>query len=243
MGPATGFIGGCIFTVMAAFLLLLAWLVFGDQSSGQKRPSSTDFSYGILPPPPNSSEQPYGTIPLPSLPLPPPPNPDQSNSDSQFQNQLERQQTTTQQLTTQLERHRVQIEQLTSQVERHRLQIESVTGQLEQQRLRNEQLMMQLQEQQRLIGNLTVDQGRLSQSNSGVSGLQSAVLWFLVGIILAVIIGGSIFAVGLVIMLTQSNRRSDLKRYPLQPIDIWPYRIEEEPAEFLPPHMRSRRPR
>lgn len=244
MGPATGFIGGCIFTVMAAFLLLLAWLVFGDQSSAQKQSSPTDFSYGILPPPPNLSEQPYGTIPLPSLPVPSPLNQGESNSDSQFQNQLERQQTTTQQLTTQLERHRVQIEQLTSQVERHRLQIESVTDQLEQQRLRNEQLMMQLQEQQRLIGTLTVDQGRLSQSNAaGVGGMQSALLWFLVGIILAVIIGGSIFAVGLVVMLTQSGRRSEIKRYPIQPIDIWPYRIEEEPAEFLPPQMRSRRPR
>ena len=243
MSPATGFIGGCIFTVMAALLLLLAWLVLGDQSSKQDRSSSTDLSYGILPPPPNLSEQPYGTIPLPSLPVPPPLNPNESNSDSQFQNQLERQQTTTQQLTTQLERHRVQIEQLTTQLERHRVQIESVTSQLEQQRLTNDRLMMQLQEQQRLMGNVTFDHGRLSPSPSDSGGLHGAVLWFLVGIILAVLIGGSIFAVGLMIMLTQSNRRSELKRYPIQPIDIWPYRIEEEPAEFLPPHMRSRRPR
>jgi hypothetical protein len=243
MSPATGFIGGCLFTVLAALLLLLAWLMFGNPSSGQEQSSPTDFSYGILPPAPSTSEPPYGTIPLPSLPVPSPLTSGESNSNSQVQGQLERQQATTQQLTTQLERHRVQIEQLTTQVERHRVQIESITGQLEQQRLRNEQLTMQLQEQQRLIGNLTIDQGRLSQSNSGVGGMQSAMLWFLVGIILAVIIGGSIFAVGLVVMLTQSQRRSELKRYPIQPIDIWPYRFEEEPAEFLPPQMRSRRPR
>lgn len=250
MSPTTGFIGGCVFTIVVALLLLLAWLFFGNQfSSGKDEQSSPDFPYGFIPPPPNLSDQPYGTIPngsipIPSFPLPPYNGSDSSSPGSQSHNQWERQQTTNQQLVTQLERHRVQIDQLTSQLERHRVQIETLTSQFEQQRMQNERLMIQLQEQERRISNVTLDQNRLSQSNLGSNGLSNAVLWFLVGIVLAVVLGGSIFAVGLMLMLTQqSNRRSELKRYPIQPIDIWPYRIDEEPAEFLPPNMRSRRPR
>ncbi|TVU53734.1 MAG: hypothetical protein EA414_11010 [Arthrospira sp. PLM2.Bin9] len=250
MSPTTGFLWGSVFTLMLALLLLFAWLFFSNQSSlGKDEPSPPSFPSGILPPPPNVSEStlgtfPNGQIPIPTFPLPPAPSSsDSSSAGSHVLREWERQQATNQQIITQLERHRVQIDQLTSQLERHRVQIETLTTQLEQQRMQNERLTMQLQEQERRVSNLTLDQNRLSQGNSAANGLPTAMLWFLVGVILAVVLGGSIFAVGLIVMVTQSNRRSELKRYSIQPIDIWPYRIEEEPADFLPPNMRSRRSR
>lgn len=263
MNQTTAFMGGCVFTIMAALLLLIGWLLFGDlPSSDPNSAGSSNQPSGVFPLNPTQPNQPYGAIPIspinPTLPnqpfgsitLPPPPplssspSPsDSSNSDSKLENRLDQQQTTTQQLTTQLERQRMQIEQLTTQVERQRMQIEQLSSQGDQQRIRGEQLMMQLQEQQRMMS-WTANPARPFQPQVGNSNLQTAVLWVLVGIVLALFLGGSIFILSLVFLLTQPQRRSSSKRYPMQPINFaWPYEFYDDQTELLPPPLKTRRNR
>ncbi len=253
-----------MFTIMASFLLLIGWLLFGDLPSSDPNSARSLNQPGVFPLNPAQPNQPYGVIPVNplnptqptqafgSLTLPPPPPMSQlpspapsssNNSDSKLENQLERQQTTTQQLTTQLERQRMQIEQLTTQVERQRMQIEQLSSQGDQQRIRGEQLMMQLQEQQRMMS-WTANPARPFQGQGGNSNLQAAVLWVLVGIVVALFLGGSIFILSLVFMLTQPQRRSSNKRYPMQPISFaWPYEFYDDQTELLPPPMKTRRNR
>ncbi len=254
-----------MFTVMTALLLLIGWLLFGDLPSSNSKNSSGSNSnqpYGVLPFNPSQPNQPFGTIPFGSPPsnqpygsfqLPPPPpltpvpsNPSESpHSDSQLQNQLQQQQSAMQQLNTQLERHRMQIEQLTTQSERQRMQIEQLTSQTEQQRIKNDQLLMQINEQQRMISwNSGSSQSFPTQSGNG-SNIQSAVLWILVGIVVALFVGGSIFILSLIFVLTQPQRRSSsTKKYPMPPINFaWPYAFYDEQTDFLPPQVRTRRNR
>ncbi len=267
MSQTTAFMGGCMFTVMTALLLLIGWLLFGDlPSSNSKDASESDRNnqpYGVLPFNPSQPNQPFGILPFGppqpgqsygSLQLPPPPpltaapsspsNPPNS-SDSQLQNQVQQQQNITQQLTTQLERHRMQIEQLTTQTERHRMQIEQLTSQTEQQRIKNEQLLMQLNEQQRMITWSGGSSKPFANQSGNNSMIQTAVLWVLVGVVVALFVGGSIFVLSLIFVLTQPQRRSSSpKKYPMQPIDFaWPYAFYDEQTDFLPPQPRSRRNR
>ncbi|MEB3278311.1 MAG: hypothetical protein VKK42_05230 [Lyngbya sp.] len=268
MSQTTAFMGGCMFTVMTALLLLIGWLLFGDLPSSNSKDSSESNNnqpYGVLPFNPSQPNQPFGTIPFgppqPSQPygslqLPPPPsltpapsNPSDSsnnNSDSQLQNQLQQQQNTTQQLTTQLERHRMQIEQLTTQTERQRMQIEQLTSQTEQQRIKNDQLLMQLNEQQRMM-TWTGGSSRPFpvQPTGPTSNIQTAVLWVLVGIVVALFLGGSIFILSLIFVLTQPQRRSStVKKYPMQPINFaWPYAFYDDQTDLLPPPVKTRRNR
>ncbi|MCG5062112.1 MAG: hypothetical protein KA714_30150 [Limnoraphis sp. WC205] len=268
MSQTTAFMGGCMFTVMTALLLLIGWLLFGDLPSSNSKDASESNNnnqpYGVLPFSPPQANQPFGTLPFspiqPNQPynsfqLPPPPpltatptNPNDSpNSDSQLQNQLQQQQSATQQLTTQLERHRMQIEQLTTQTERQRMQIEQLTSQTEQQRIKNEQLLMQINEQQRMMAWTSGPSKPFPvQSVAGSSSnIQAAVLWVLVGIVVALFLGGSIFILSLIFVLTQPQRRSSsVKKYPMQPINFaWPYAFYDEQTDFLPPQVKTRRNR
>lgn len=251
---------------MTALLLLIGWLLFGDLPSSNSKDASesegNNQPYGVLPFNPSQPNQPFGTLPFGppqsgqsygSLQLPPPPplttpsspsNPP-NNSDSQLQNQVQQQQNITQQLTTQLERHRMQIEQLTTQTERQRMQIEQLTSQTEQQRIKNEQLLMQLNEQQRMITWSAGSSKPFPNQSGNNSIIQTAVLWVLVGIVVALFLGGSIFILSLIFVLTQPQRRSSgAKKYPMQPINFaWPYAFYDEQTDFLPPQVRSRRNR
>lgn len=259
--------GGCMFTVMTALLLLIGWLLFGDLPSSNSKDSSesnTNQPYGVLPFNPSQPNQPFGTIPFGppqpgqsygTLQLPPPPpltqapsspsNSGDNGSDSLFRNELQQQQNVTQQLTTQLERHRMQIEQLTTQTERQRMQIEQLTSQTEQQRIKNEQLLMQLNEQQRMMTWATGSSKPFPAQSGNNSNIQTAVLWVLVGIVVALFLGGSIFILSLIFVLTQPQRRSSSgKKYPVQPINFaWPYAFYDEQTDFLPPQVRTRRNR
>lgn len=257
-----------MFTVMTALLLLIGWLLFGELPSSNSKNSSESNTnnqpYGTLPFGPPQPSQPFGTFPFSptqpnqpygSLQLPPPPTLSQApsspsdsssnNSDPQLQSQVQQHQTLMQQVTTQLERHRMQIEQLTTQSERQRMQIEQLTSQTEQQRLKNEQLIMQFNEQQRMITWSGGTSRPFPVQPGGTSNLQTAVLWVLVGIVVALFLGGSIFILSLIFVLTQPQRRSsNVKKYPMQPINFaWPYAFYDEQTDLLPPPVRPRRNR
>ncbi|MGF1493614.1 MAG: hypothetical protein ACFBSC_14395 [Microcoleaceae cyanobacterium] len=277
---ATAFVGGCLFAVLAALSVLVAWLMFGNvprrgqvglpQFNTNLLDNSNPFnvnpfnsSQGSLPPappyptlpyngPPSNLGQPYsgplgqppyGVLP-PSPVLPPPPStnpPGESSSGSQLRTQLDQQQNVTQQLTTQLDQQRSQNDQLRGQLDQQRIRIEQLTSQFEQQRIRTEQLMLQMQDQQRtMIGG----SGQIRPIAQQPMTVQSAVLWTLVGIVLALLLGGSVVILSLIALVAQPQPRRVLRRYPLQSVNLpLPYEFYEESGDFFQPHLRPRRSR
>lgn len=260
MNQATAFVGGSLFTILTALLLLIVWLMFGEiPKRGQAELPQFSSAQGVVPPPPQLNPS-YSAIPLnptqlgqapynalpptpsPVLPPPPPAGSGESEPSSQFKSQLDQQQGLTQQLTSQLDQQRTQNDQLRGQLEQQRAQIEQLTSQFEQQRVRTEQLMMQLQEQQRLIVTLNTP-GQMSSGIQPPTTVQSAVLWTLVGVVLALFLGGGMLVLSVIALIAQPQRRV-LRRYPIQSINMpWSYELYEDPSEFLPPNFKPRRTR
>ncbi|MGL5082404.1 MAG: hypothetical protein ACRC8A_13045 [Microcoleaceae cyanobacterium] len=258
MNQATAFVGGSLFTILTALLLLIVWLMFGEiPKPGRTELPQFNSAQGVIPPPPQLNSS-YSVIPLnptqpgqapynalPSAPvLPPPPaGAGESEPSSQFKSQLDQQQGLTQQLTSQLDQQRTQNDQLRGQLEQQKAQIEQLTSQFEQQRVRTEQLMMQLQEQQRLIVTLNSPGQQISASVQSPATIQSAVLWTLVGVVLALFLGGGMLVLSVIALIAQPQRRV-LRRYPAQSINMpWSYELYEDPSEFLPPNFKPRRTR
>ncbi|NJK38800.1 MAG: hypothetical protein HC835_09950 [Oscillatoriales cyanobacterium RM2_1_1] len=264
MNQATAFVGGCLFTILTALLLLIVWLMFGEMPKrGQAEilqlnpgtqgmlppPPQPGSSYGLIPlnpPSPGQSSYPYPTSPFnPALPPPPPVANGESGNNSPEKSQGDQQNLTQQltgQLTTQVDQQRIQTEQLRSQMEQSKAQVDQLSTQFEQQRIRTEQLMLQLQEQQRLIMSLNGPQ-QMNASSQSSTTLQSAVLWTLVGVVVALFLGGGVLVLSVIALIAQPQRRV-LKRYPVQSIGVpWVYDTYEEPTELLPPHFKIKRSR
>ncbi|MGD1715257.1 hypothetical protein [Dapis sp. BLCC M172] len=254
MNQTVAFIVGCILTGVLIVLLLMGWIVFGKSSPDEQMklpipsPSpSVAFSF-----PPKVSPSPLVT-PLPqSLPLPPPPISVPSVPDfkdykleQQIRNQSEQQRSAYDQLKTQLQQQLLDTRQLKTQLEQQWAEIQQLRLQQDQLKLENDRLLVQVQQQERLISGLSLQQGidsynRRSSSNS-VNYLEKGLLWFIAGIILAILLlGGGIILIGMIILFAQPQRRASYSnKTTTQNINVpWEYTIyEQEPTKFLPPYI------
>ncbi|MDJ0517890.1 MAG: hypothetical protein QNJ74_17110 [Trichodesmium sp. MO_231.B1] len=252
MNQTLAFIVGCILTGVLIVLLLMGWIVFGKSSPDEQMklsipsPSpSVTFSS-----PPKVSPL---VTPLPQpLPLTPPPISVPSAPDfkdykleQQIRNQSEQQRSAYDQLKTQLQQQLLDTRQLKTQLEQQSGEIQQLRLQQDQLRLENDRLLVQVQQQERLISGLSLQQGidnyNKRSSNSSASYLEKGLLWFVAGIILAILVlGGGIILIGMIILFAQPQRRASYSsKTTTQNINVpWEYTIyEQEPTKFLPPYI------
>lgn len=257
MNQTAAFIGGCILTGILIVLLLMSWMVFGkspDDRQGEMSIASPSPSVAFSSPP-EVFPSPLVTFSPQPLPLPPPlsappisvpsvPDFKDYNLEQQIKNQSEQQRSANEQLKTQLQQQLLDMRQLKTQLDQQWGEIQQLKLQQDQLRLQNDRLLIQVQQQERLISGLSLQQG-MDDYNRSASGnpanLEKGVLWFIAGIVLAVLLlGGGIILIGIIILLAQPQRRSSYNsKSTTQNINVpWEYTIyEEEPIKFLPPYI------
>ncbi|MCH2050907.1 MAG: hypothetical protein MK289_21290 [Trichodesmium sp. ALOHA_ZT_67] len=254
MNQTVAFIIGCFLTGVLIVLLLMGWMVFGKSSPDEQMnlqipsplPSVTFSSLPKVSPSPLVS-----TLPQP-LPLPPPPisipstpNFKDYRLEQEIRNQSEQQRSAYDQLKTQLQQQLLDTRQLKTQLEQQWGEIQQLRLQQDQLRLENDRLLVQVQQQERLISGLSLQQGIDSynrrSSNSSPSYLEKGLLWFIAGIILAVLLlGGGIILIGMIILFAQPQRRTSYNnKTTTQNINVpWEYTIhDQKPTKFLPPYI------
>lgn len=260
MNQTAAFIGGCILTGILIVLLLMGWIVFGnippDYRSEAPKPSPSPSITSSPSPETYPSPSPLVTVSPQPLPLPPPPISVPSVPDfkdykleQQIKNQSEEQRSAYEQLKNQLQQQLLDMRQLKSQLEQQWAETQQLKLQQDQLRLENDRLLIQVQQQERLISGLSLQQGidNYSRNSSGSSAnyLEKGVLWFIGGIVLAILLlGGGIILIGMIILLAQPQRRSsDNGKVTAHDINApWQYTIyEEEQTKFLPPYIDRKR--
>ncbi|MCL2926671.1 MAG: hypothetical protein O4861_14190 [Trichodesmium sp. St16_bin4-tuft] len=254
MNQTVAFIIGCVLTGVLIVLLLMGWMVFGKSSPDEQMnlqiPSplpSVTFSYS-----PKVTPSPLVTALPQPLPLPPPPisipstpNFKDYKLEQEIRNQSEQQRSAYDQLKTQLQQQLLDTRQLKTQLEQQWGEIQQLRLQQDQLRLENDRLLVQVQQQERLISGLSLQQGIDSynrrSSNSSPSYLEKGLLWFIAGIILAVLLlGGGIILIGMIILFAQPQRRTSYNnKTTTQNINVpWEYTIhDQKPTKFLPPYI------
>jgi hypothetical protein len=213
MKNTTAFLGGCAVTGVLALLFFKGCFNFGFGSLA---------GLGA-----NLGSPPEGEESLSLLPVPTPPG--SPNNFDQWNSQLVLQQASTDELKKSLEQQRQLIEQLRSS--------------LEQQKIQSERLTMQLQEQQRAIESLRLDQRnpRLDRYEQAAM-FQTNLLWAIAGVVLVLVVGGSIMVVGAIAMLMQPTRRSPYRSQAFDPSHFSPpYSFYQPYTDFLPPQSKNRR--
>lgn len=213
MKNTTAFLGGCAVTGVLALLLFKGCFNFGFGSLAGLGSNSGS--------PPGAGES------LPLVPVPPPPG--SPNNLDQWNNQLVLQQASTDELKKNLEQQRLLTEQLRSS--------------LEEQKIQTERLTMQLQEQQRAIESLRLDQRnpRLDRYEQAAM-FQTNLLWAIAGVVLVLVIGGSIMVVGAIALLMQPSRRYPYRSQAFDPSHFSPpYSFYQPYTDFLPPQPKNRR--
>lgn len=258
MNQTAAFIGGCILTGILIVLLLMGWIVFGkwspDYRTEAPKPSpspSITFS-----PSPKVYPSPLVTVSPQPLPLPPPPIsvplvPDFKDYklEQQIKNQSEQQRSAYDQLKTQLQQQLLDLRQLKTQLEQQWADTQQLRLQQDQLRMQNDRLLIQVQEQERLISSLSLQQGMDNYSRRSSAGsanyLEKGILWFVGGMVLAILLlGGGIILIGMIILLAQPQRRSSYNgKGVTHDINVpWQYTIyEEEQTKFLPPYIDRKR--
>jgi len=148
-------------------------------------------------------------------------------------------------LNDELQQQQASSEQLKTNLEQQRLTIEQLRTSLEQQKIQSERLTMQLQEQQRAIDNLRLEQAKPRFDRYEQAAMfQTNLLWAIAGVVLVLVIGGSIIVVGAVALLMQPNRRYNYRSQAFDPSNFSPpYSFYQPYADFLPPESKSRRPK
>ena len=254
MNQTVAFIVGCILTGVLIVLLFTGWIVFGKSSPNEQMkfqiPSSLP-AVTFSSPPKVSPSPLVSTLPQP-LPLPPPPisipstpNFKDYRLEQEIRNQSEQQRSAYDQLKTQLQQQLLDTRQLKTQLEQQWGEIQQLRLQQDQLRLENDRLLVQVQQQERLISGLSLQQGIDSynrrSSNSSPSYLEKGLLWFIAGIILAVLLlGGGIILIGMIILFAQPQRRTSYNnKTTTQNINVpWEYTIhDQKPTKFLPPYI------
>lgn len=213
MKNTTAFLGGCAVTGVLALLLFKGCFNFGFGSLAGLGSNSGS--------PPGAGES------LPLVPVPPPPG--SPNNLDRWNNQLVLQQASTDELKKNLEQQRLLIEQLRSS--------------LEEQKIQTERLTMQLQEQQRAIESLRLDQRnpRLDRYEQAAM-FQTNLLWAIAGVVLVLVVGGSIMVVGAIALLMQPSRRYPYRSQAFDPSHFSPpYSFYQPYTDFLPPQPKNRR--
>ncbi|NET87290.1 MAG: hypothetical protein F6K45_04145 [Kamptonema sp. SIO1D9] len=215
MSDTTAFVAGCAIAGVGAIIFANGGLNFNQPNA----PYVPQNQYANTAPYGNNN--PYLTDPPAPVPVPGYPSPQQGNLDPRFNQQLNEQITLNQELQQQLELQKQQTEQLKLQ--------------LEQQKGETEQLLLQLEEQQNQSLSATGEQ-------TNEMSLQAGVIWAVGGIVLALVIGGSIVIVGIIALLAQPQRRSSPRTtHVIQPVNFdYPYNYQRA-NEALPPQIRTRR--
>ncbi|NEP78109.1 MAG: hypothetical protein F6K39_07920 [Okeania sp. SIO3B3] len=259
MNQTAAFIGGCILTGILIVLLLMGWIVFGKWSpdyqtevpKASPSPSITSSPSPKVYPSPLVTVSPQ-PLPLLSPPISVPSVPDFKDYklEQQIKNQSEQQRSAYEQLRSQLQQQLLDMRQLKTQLEQQWAETQQLKLQQDQLRLENDRLLIQVQQQERLISGLSLQQGmdNYSRSSSGSSAnyLEKGVLWFVGGIVLAILLlGGGIILIGMIILLAQPQRRSSYNgKSTGHDIDVpWQYTIyDEEETNFLPPYIDRKKP-
>ncbi|MEB3342460.1 hypothetical protein [Okeania sp.] len=255
MNQTVAFIVGCILTGVLIVLSFMGWIVFGksspDEQMNLSMPSplpSVTFSSSPKVYPPSGSPLPQ-PLPLPSPPpisVPSLPDFKDYKLEQEIRNQSEQQRSAYDQLKTQLQQQLLDTQQLKSQLEQQWGEIQKLRLQQDQLKLENDRLLLQVQQQERLISGLSLQQGIDSysrrSSNSSANYLEKGLLWFIAGIILAILLlGGGILLIGMIILFAQPQRRPSYSsnKTTTQNINVpWEYTIyDQEPAKFLPPYI------
>lgn len=210
MSDTTAFLSGCAITGVAAVLLL-----GGGLAVGQYRTSSPP---GTLP------SVPIQTLPATPetaapIPVPPPYSTGLPASGD------------TSELSRDLEQQRSEATALKSQVE-------DLKGQIEQQRNEMQRLTAQIQAQQETINAIAARPDRSEPLGSGQS---QTLLMGAIGFGFLVILGGGgAVLIGVIVLLIQSQRRSNRTMHVIHPVQPT-YSFSDQ--ELLPPAMRPRRAR
>ncbi|NES75624.1 MULTISPECIES: hypothetical protein [Okeania] len=258
MNQTAAFIGGCILTGILIVLLLMGWIVFGKSSPDYRTeaPKASPSPSITFSPSPKVYPSPSPLVTVSPQPLPPPPISVPSVPDfkdyqleQQIKNQSEQQRSAYEQLKTQLQQQLLDMRQLKTQLEQQWAETQQLRLQQDQLKLQNDRLLIQVQEQERLISGLSLQQGidNYSRRASGSSAnyLEKGILWFIGGIVLAILLlGGGIILVGMIILLAQPQRRSSYNgKSTAHDINVpWQYTIyEEEETKFLPPYIDRKR--
>lgn len=223
MSDTSSFLAGCATTGMAALLLVLARVTLDEA-------------------PPTV----HGQVPTPSetevltpLPVPPPPT-SQTTSDGDDADSLNRRE---QQLQREIDRQQTLTQRLEDQLEDQELLVRDLEDKLEQQEADRADLLARLDEQQRSLDTIADQQRRLNTLSGQPNDAQTIVVWIGAGFFIAIIGVGGITLIGILIMMSQSSRRSPRSSssslmYPPVP---HPYRYYEQ--EFLPPPQLRPSPR
>jgi hypothetical protein len=253
MNQTVAFIVGCILTGVLIVLLFMGWIVFGKSSPNEqtKLQIPSPLPAVTFSSPPKVSPSPLITALPQPLPIPPPPISVPSAPDfkgykleQEIRNQSEQQRSAYDQLKTQLQQQLLDTRQLKTQLEQQWGEIQQLRLQQDQLRLENDRLV-QVQQQERLISGLSLQQGidnyNKRSSNSSASYLEKGLLWFIAGIILAILLlGGGIILIGMIILFAQPQRRPSYNnKTTTQNIHVpWEYTIyDQEATKFLPPYI------
>ena len=254
MNQTVAFIVGCILTGVLIVLLFMGWIVFGKSSSNEqtKLQIPSPLPAVTFSSPPKVSPSPLITALPQPLPIAPPPISVPSAPDfkgykleQEIRNQSEQQRSAYDQLKTQLQQQLLDTRQLKTQLEQQWGEIQQLRLQQDQLRLENDRLLVQVQQQERLISGLSLQQGidnyNKRSSNSSASYLEKGLLWFIAGIILAILLlGGGIILIGMIILFAQPQRRPSYNnKTTTQNIHVpWEYTIyDHEATKFLPPYI------
>lgn len=164
---------------------------------------------------PSLAEQPNGGTVYPA--------PTAWNIDAQIKKQIEEQQAANEKLQTELEQQQAVNE--------------SLQGELDEQKSENQKLIAQIQEQQKQF---KLYPAKTQQQNR----LQIGMLWALGGIIIILVVGGSIILIGIVALLLRPQKRYYPRHAPvIQPLSLPPQYFYSDPDRLMSPQTRTKRVR
>lgn len=173
---------------------------------------------GVLPTAPGQTLPPVPQTTASPLPVPPYPISAPDSNDSQLSRDLEQQRTEAAALKS---------------------QVEDLKGQVEQQRTEMQRLTAQIQAQQDTLNSIAARSDRGDAISA--SGQSQTLLMGAVGFgFLVVLGGGGALLIGVIVLLVQSQRRSNRTMHVIHPVQPT-YSFSDQ--ELLPPPMRQRRPR
>ncbi|MEM6591232.1 MAG: hypothetical protein AAF651_05200 [Cyanobacteria bacterium P01_C01_bin.73] len=214
MSDTSTFLAGCATTGMAALLLVLARVSLDESApavpDGPPTTAVPEVISQVPPPPPTTVLEPDNLE-----------SDQRDRSERQLQREIDRQQTLAQRLEDQLEEQTLLIRDLEDQLER--------------QENERAEILARLDEQQRSLDGITEQQRRLNTLERSPGDAQTIMVWVGAGFFVAIIGVGGLALVGILIMMSQSPRRSPR---PSEPPLIYPpappaYRYYDQ--DFLPP--------
>ncbi len=187
-------------------------------------------------------------VPAPSLASPAPSTSPQdliNNAERgwQMQTRLEQQQDLARNLSDQLKSQQTLTDDLKSQLAQQQSVSDNLKTQVDQQQRNTEQLIAQIQEQQRILDRMAAAQqmrpaSDFREQSADNNSVQTIVL-AVGGVLLVVVVVGTIVLVGTILLVALSRRRQPRTVHVVQPVPT-PYNFAE--PQLLPPRSTRARP-